>query len=185
MKRKNKDRGQFSAFVLIGFCIFCRCFLLGCLLTALLPRNTKTIISEYMGIDVSRCEILQESESHGGFLGDGQTYVELQATEAEFHHILEDMTDEWKKLPLTENISKAVYGSETETEVRSPLISGEKDGSSLIPPIENGYYYFTDRNELSSDPADDSKLFDRYSWNFTLVICDQERRRIYYVKYDT
>ena len=50
----------------------------------------------------------------------------------------------------------------------------EKTENSLIPMIGDGYYYFEDRNELSSDSADDSHLFERNSWNFTLVILDRE-----------
>lgn len=180
-KRDKREECHPVIVILIGFCMFFRCFLIGALISAFLPEDTKTIISDYMGIDVSCCEILQENDSHGGFHGDGQTFVELQATKAEFKHIVGKMTGQWKDFPLTENLSRVVYGGEE----GSPLISREEDSSPLIPPIEEGYYYFTDRNSLSSDPADDSRLFKRYSWNFTLVICDKERSRIYYVEYDT
>ncbi len=147
--------------------------------------DTKTRISNFMGIDIRSCQILQESDSHGGFLGDGQTFVELQATKVEFHRIVGEMTKEWKDFPLTENLSKAIYGKKTKTEQRMPLLVDEKTENSLIPVIGDGYYYFEDRNELSSDSADDSHLFERNSWNFTLVILDRETYRIYYVEYDT
>lgn len=148
-------------------------------------NNTKTMISKFMEIDISSCQVLQEDDSHGGFHGDGQTFVELLATKAEFNKIVGNMTSKWKDFPLTENLSIAVYGKETETERRLPLIIDEKNESPLIPMIKNGYYYFQDRFDHSSDPDDDSQLFERNSWNFTLVILDKDQNRIYYVEYDT
>lgn len=147
--------------------------------------DTKTTISKFMGIDIRSCQILQEQDSHGGFHGDGQTYVELKATKAEFNKIVGNMTSKWKDFPLTENLSALVYGTETETKKQLPLIIDEKENVSLIPMIENGYYYFQDRFADSSDPADDSQLFKRNSWNFTLVMLDKDQNKIYYIKYDT
>lgn len=148
-------------------------------------KDIKTVISNYMGISVASCEVLQEKDSHGGFFGEGQTFVELQATETEFDHIVGKMTSKWKDFPLTENISQAVYGKVTKEGNDMPLIVDEDSNSKLIPSIEKGYYYFEDRNDLSIDSADDSKLFKRSSYNFTLVICDEDRNKIYYIEYDT
>lgn len=148
-------------------------------------KDTKEKISDFMGVDISSCEILQEKDSHDGFLGDGQTFVELQITNKECSKIVRNMTNKWNALPLTENLSIAVYGKETETEQRMPLLIDEKKGLSLIPAIKNGYYYFEDRFEDGFDSSDDSHIFERNSYNFTLVILDQDKNHIYYVEYDT
>lgn len=188
MKKKNKQYAIIvSLLIFLGFLVFAAIpkEVRTVFLKAMDSRDTKTIISNYMGISVNSCQVLQESDSHGGFLGDGQTFVELQASPEEFRYIVEKMTTKWKSLPLTKNLSKAVYGETAKEGRYMPLLTDRESGAALIPSIEKGYYYFQDRNNLNGDLEDDSRLFDRYSYNFTLVICDKDRNRIYYIKYDT
>ena len=54
-----------------------------------------------------------------------------------------------------------------------------------IPQIENGYYNFYDRASKNKNNNDDSKLFDRYSFNFSLAIYDADTDRLYYFEFDT
>ena len=177
--------------------MFLLCFLMAFLIVLIIsaiPKEVKTVllehtngkdiktgISNFMGIDISFCKVLRESDSHDNFLGDGQTFVELQMTKEECSKVVRNMTDKWNEFPLTENLSRAVYGMEQNL----PLIIDEKKESPLIPAIKNGYYYFEDRFQDKFDPSDDSHIFERNSYNFTLVILDRDQNRIYYIKYDT
>ena len=71
---------------------------------------------------------------------------------------------------------------------------GEKDGVTYgyklleeahIPKIKNGYFMFEDRHYKSKDSKDDTELFDRYSFNFSIAIYDCDTDIMYYFEYDT
>ena len=77
----------------------------------------------------------------------------------------------WRKLPLPENLDTFLY---------QPY-----DDEVSIPEIQDGYYYFYDRHSESTNPYDDSELFQRFSFNFTFAIYDQSSNQIYLIEYDT
>ena len=54
-----------------------------------------------------------------------------------------------------------------------------------IPEIKDGYYYFLDRHQESTDEKDSSKINERASYNFTLALYDNETKKIYYYELDT
>ena len=116
-----------------------------------------------LGISLSGGTILSFEDTHGGFLGDGETF--LTAAFAELPEWLED----WTPLPLTENLAR----------VNSSL------AADFFPDIQQGRYFFRDRHADSADPSDDSDLFSRASWNFSLAVYDAERNILYYYKLDT
>ena len=50
----------------------------------------------------------------------------------------------------------------------------------MIPKIENGYYFFKDRQ------ADkDKEILDRYSFNFTVAVYDNDNNKMYFCELDT
>ena len=54
-----------------------------------------------------------------------------------------------------------------------------------VPLVERGCWFFLDRHDQATDPADDSGLHDRYSWNFTAAIFDADTNVLYYLELDT
>lgn len=93
---------------------------------------------------------------------------------------LENLSN-WTQLPLSENLNLIMYG-------------GERDGISYgynlaekakIPAVENGYYYFYDRHSKSTDSSDDSELFSRASFNFSIAVYDSDTDKMYYFDFDT
>ena len=144
-------------------------------------RNVKKFIKNNTGIAVSKCKKVVENDNHGGFHGDGETMKEYDCSKVDIK------VDEGKlkKFPLSENLNLIMYG-------------GEKDGvkymynlasESGIPYIEEGYYYFfDDYGKMYKDTDDynsDKKLFDRYSFNFTLIMFDSNTKHLYYYEFDT
>ncbi len=125
-------------------------------------------ISDICGVDLSGATVESEVETRDDFLGDGMTQIVLQDSS-----IADDIEKSrlWKPLPLSENLSTFVY---------QPY-----NDEISIPEIENGYYFFYDRHPESKDHYDDSDLFDRYSFNFTLAIYDTDESRLYLLEYDT
>ena len=123
--------------------------------------------------------VVEELDTHGGFIGDGSYYLILDCSENKAKAM--NLTENWNELPLTENLGLIMYG-------------GEKDGVSYgynlaedahMPIIENGYYIFRDRHSESVDNEDDSQLFDRNSYNFSIALYDCNTDRMYYFVYDT
>lgn len=135
-----------------------------------------------MGVDIQQGEVTEEQETHGGFHGDGYTYLQVEYPPETGDTLAERFHDGtvWKELPLPEKLELAVYGSAE----RGPMAALD-NGTAAIPPVGSGYYWFRDRHRESEDPADPAGLFDRYSYNFDLAVYDTDTDTLYYVALDT
>lgn len=132
-------------------------------------------------VDVKKCKILKEEDTHGGFLGDGSKKV-IYKCDNKIN--LKGIKINWNKLPFSENLNIFLYG-------------GTKNGKQylknkdeyVIPKIENGYYYFIDdygrENKDIDDIHSDEKLLDRYSYNFSLTVYDINKNYLYYYEIDS
>lgn len=115
-----------------------------------------------LGITIRNGVVLEESDTHGGFHGDGLEMVKIQGNitsmEGEF----------WHALPLT-----------TQAEaIPAYLAIGE-------PLPESGRWFFRDRHLQSADRADPELLLSRPSCNFTFAIWDWETGILTCYKIDT
>lgn len=133
----------------------------------------------YFGFYKKDFVVVEEQDTHGGFHGDGSYYLILDCSNNTETAL--EIVDSWNELPLSENLDLIMYG-------------GEKDGMTYeynlsekahIPKIENGYYYFKDRHSETKNPFDDSTLFERASFNFTLAMYDRDTNLLYYFEFDT
>lgn len=154
------------------------------ILTACSSSNNEIkSISKVLGIDCFGGTISQSIDSHGGFHGDGTFYLELKYDDEKGKavvHAIEETTD-WEKLPLTDNLRTALYGKKSETESAGPYITND-NGEALFPSVSNGYYFFYDRLNKSKE---DTRLFKRFSFNFTIALYDMDTQTLYYCEYDT
>ena len=131
-----------------------------------------------MGFVPQHFTVVQESDDHGGWMGDGLYYLVLDCGENR-DEALENVRG-WKELPLSENLRLMLY-------------SGEKDGvwynyldkAVTLPEIESGWYCFVDRHRESTDSSDDTNLLSRYSFNFSAAVYDAQTDRLYYLEFDT
>lgn len=140
-------------------------------------------ISNALGVDVREGTVIASEDSHGGFHGDGMYFVTLSFSDGTFL----DQTSEvqgWSSLPLSENLTKLVYGIEDDTSKIGPYLTVEI-GEPVIPNIQNGCYYFLDRHSRSVDSYDDSDVLNRGSLNLTIAIYDMDTDTLYYVEYDS
>lgn len=128
-----------------------------------------------LGLDLSGGTVVLDEDTHGGFHGDGSAFA-IVTFDAEGRAALEkDMVgDCWHTLPMTGNVARA-----------ADSLTAAEDGERFFPEIEQGYYYFRDRSGQSPDPSDDSELFSRASWNFTMAVYDSETGTLYYFELDT
>lgn len=141
--------------------------------------NVTCCSSNKMTFNKEDFDVVMEQDTHGGFHGDGQYCLVLDCTKNK-EQALENV-EEWKKLPLTKNLEMVVYGGEFEGCTYSSFFSEDIE----IPYIERGYYYFRDRHSESVDSSDDSKLYERYSYNFDFAIYDADNAMLYYLREDT
>lgn len=137
------------------------------------------IQASYFGFQPSAFTVVEEKDTHGGFLGDGEYYLILDCSEN--IEQAEELIKDWKPLPLTENLQLAMYG-------------GEKNGvhygynfaeEAHWPEISNGVYKFVDRHDEAFDKSDDTNLLNRYSFNFSIAVYDLDTNIFYYFEQDT
>lgn len=126
-------------------------------------------IADVLNVEIWDGVLLKSEDSHGGFLGDGLAYAEVQCS-------MEVPDSEyWHELPLSDTLAALVS--------RNGLLDSI-DGRCLAPPeIRNGYYFFMD--EFDGTSPDDSQVRERYSYNFTLALYDADTGILYYYELDT
>ena len=54
-----------------------------------------------------------------------------------------------------------------------------------LPQIQNGYYYFVDRQAESEMQHSDAQLMERASLNFSIALYDVDTDTLYYIEVDT
>ncbi len=149
------------------------------LLSACAQPDPLEEISAELGVDLSAGTIVVSSDNHGGFHGDGMTAIQIIIPDLEFPESLN-----WHPLPLTENLSRAFYGQTTEGWTFGALLVDDQ-GLPLLPQVEHGCWFFSDRHSESVDPADDSDLHSRSSWNFTAAVYDSDTGTLHFFRFDT
>lgn len=134
-----------------------------------------TYISEHIGIDISGSEIIEKTDTHGGFHGDGMMFVQIEIDNKNFEQELKK-SGKWSQEPseLTEIL---LYGNEE----WSPYIADD-NGKPLMKKIKNGYYFIinnTDSNEKESEWEEMSSV------NVIVAVYDVDNNILYYYEIDT
>lgn len=174
-KTWKEKKLSIKTFLPIAHCLLALLYLLSLKPTA----NYISETTEHFGFTKKDFYVVEELDTHGGFLGDGSYYLILDCSSNKEKAL--ELIEDWNKLPLSENLNIVMYGGEKD---------GVKYGYKLaeeahLPKIENGYYMFEDRSSESTDSTDDSELFDRYSFNFSIAVYDCDTDTMYYFEYDT
>ena len=123
-------------------------------------------------LDLSGCRVVSETDSHGGFLGDGEYLLVLDCSGS--GEKLPAQIGGWPALPLSDNIRTALYDWGV----------AERNG---IPEIRSGKWYFYDRfaDSTAFDRTSDARLLTRPAENFSLLLYDSEQSTLYYYEMDT
>ena len=169
---KNKILAQW---LIIASIIFIFIFLI---MGAYSILNTTSLQREF-GINPQNLTVIDEDDTHGGFLGDGTYHIAVDCSKNK-EKILKTVS-EWSELPLSENLRLIMYGGERNGMTYGYNLAGETN----IPQVKNGYYCFLDRHSETVDKHSDDDLFNRYSYNFSLAIYDTDTDILYYMRFDT
>lgn len=68
------------------------------------PKNSREYITSIIEVDIEKCNIEIESDTHGGFLGDGDYFAKINCSD------MEDYNDfcNWKEMPLSDSLKKVM-----------------------------------------------------------------------------
>ena len=128
-----------------------------------------------LGLNKDKCKILETTDTHEGFLGDGDYFAKIKCSKIE-----DKILKKWNKLPLSDSLKEVTEMKHCDSKSCEDIYKRYN-----IPNIENGYYYFEDRHSDSTNTFDDSDINNRPSYNFTLAILDKDTNTIYYYELDT
>lgn len=138
--------------------------------------NASEEYKEITGIDFSDYKPLSVYDTHGGFHGDGLKCEIYDCSKTDIENTIKS-SHVWKQLPFSTNVETLLY--ETIGDNKSD------GGNAIVPEIKNGFYTFYDRHDEAENPRDDTKIFDRGSFNLSLAVFDADNQTLYYLELDT
>lgn len=120
-------------------------------------------------------DVIEFSDSHDGFHGDGVLFEVIQLEQDDIAYFTKDAlnTDSWGRLPMEKDLRKFIYGEHTSN------YSYGGYGEMMPDDIINGLYYFKDRYRTGE------YIFDRWSQNFNFALFDINKGRLYILKFDS
>ena len=136
-------------------------------------NDYRSKISKALGIDIPSGAPMKSVDTHGGFNGDGATWVSVGFTSDKNPTEQIKNNHYWKPLPLDE----VAYVLALDLNIQ--LDDGE---ATLMPEVENGYYIVIDRH---SEKNENDDILGRASYNFTMAIYDTDANILYYCEFDT
>lgn len=167
------------SFLLLLLCV-------GIVFTACAPADPVRECSKALGVDLSGGVIQRAEDTHGGFHGDGSTFVSIVFDKEAGAAIAAQLesANHWSPLPLTKTLHALAYGESTAASQIGPFVV-DASGDALFPAVKNGWYFFLDRQASDQKQQDKTSLLDRYSFNFTFAVYDQDSAVLYYYELDT
>lgn len=139
---------------------------------SLIGCSLKDTVAYNLKLNVSSGEVLESFNTHGGFNGDGTTFVKIKFSDDSALAQIEN-NNTWKSIPSDKTVNDLLYGN------YSDFVCDE-DGNSLIPKIKNGYSLLIDKqNETLTN------MLERASFNFILGIYDADTDILYFYELDT
>lgn len=128
-----------------------------------------------VGINVLNCKIIQHDDTHGGLQNDGDLFILVECNNINKKELAR--IEEWRKLPLTQNLVFEIYGDMDETTGYYPS-TAEK---YKIPLLKNGYYAFINKNSKNNKLGN---IENGIPNNYILAIYDSDKKMLYYFEHD-
>ncbi len=142
-------------------------------------------VSQTLQVALTQGTIVENVDTHGGFHGDGES---LTVWKFDDNSMLEQIQADfdWEELPLTENLEALLHGVVYDNGLSVNQVGPYVDFSEeQLPHIQNGYYYFVDRQAESEQQHSDAQVMERASFNFSIAIYDTDTDTLYYVEVDS
>ena len=170
--------------ICLALCAILLVLITGC--SALEQSRIAKSQGEKIGLDLSSGSPLPVYDSHGGFQNDGIRCLRYQFEDDALENQLVSAPF-WKSLPLDKVSFILAYGLDTGDNCAGPYLV-DSDNKPLLPPVENGSYFFLNRfppaQEDGLDLHDPEAAFEHGIFNFTLAVYDQDARILYILDMD-
>ena len=139
-------------------------------------------VGQALGLDLPAVSSISYEDTHGGFHGDGETFAVL-TFEGEAAQQMQTLlpAQGWRALPMDGDLEIFAYGGEKNGISYEYEIFAQRD----VPTLENGWYWFCDRQDEKNVPFGTDGLLDRVSYNCTLAAYDAHTNTLYYDALDT
>lgn len=156
----------------------------------------QTVVRSYMHGDLrlnsAYGEVIDYYDSHGGFHGDGKTFIEIHDDN---HQIAAEIAqrDDWSPMPVSRDVRILVYGiverGEDIVTHYGPTITNQ-NREPWIPEVEHGFWILVDRQQETlqrnrPEPDQPPGIHNRYSYNLTIGIYDTDHSILYILVLDT
>ena len=145
--------------------------------------------SEKTGLSLRHARLISETDTHGGFHGDG---LALFVYGLEDDSMLEEIKNspEWKSLPFGKMEEVFLYGVHAVEEdgmerQDGPYFVFNNQREPIVPRIENGFVKVIDRHSEGNGQTDCETIFERASINLTVMIYDTDEKLLYICDMDT
>lgn len=145
-------------------------------------RSTPENVAQELGVSLPETVSVGYEDTHGGFHGDGETFVTLTFSADDAAALQAQLAEQgWQPLPMEGEMRAAVYGG---------ALDGVNYGDgvfarySVSAPV-NGWYWFFDRHSEATDPHSADGLLGRYSMNYSAAVFNADRNTLYYYELDT
>lgn len=142
-----------------------------------IPETQRTVL----GINISNATIITDTDSHGGFHGDGITFLVVEFEDDSCLNQIKGNSS-WKQLPVNYPVDALLYGTQSGSSFIGPYVT--EGGKKLFPKAETGYYYFKDRHTGTGGQGN-KDVVNRHSFNFTVALYDEDTQTLYYCEFDT
>jgi hypothetical protein len=125
------------------------------------------VVSDKLNINLDGCKIKKYKDTHGGFLGDGDTFAKIVCDDT----FDKDQVLAWIKSPLPEYLTNSLDMEQCSKKGCFDVY--EKYG---IPRLEDGRYYW--RNTKPDQ-------MDTVMTNYYIGIYDKDNNILYFYEYDS
>ncbi len=155
--------------------------------TAVNESVVQSLVQGDLGLGLHVGEITGFYDDHGGWLGDGETYIEIRCPDPGLAGTLAGRGD-WQPMPVSRDVRIVVYGLVEGNVTRGPVI--HSGGKPRVPKIEHGYWCLVDRQPESyrTERVRDDEPYsinNRYSYNLTIGLYDTDHDILYVLALDT
>ena len=112
-------------------------------------KSLTEITAEHLSLSLENTTVLEEWDTHGGFHGDGTTFVKLRC----YDGFEKNLNSDWKPLPLEGEAYEYFYEW-------GGVFEHPKTGERVIPETDNAYWYFKNTGPMN--------------WEFALYDTDED-----------
>jgi hypothetical protein len=127
--------------------------------------------------------VLRNEDGHGGFHGDGESYLEIQLTKDGVEKFISDAkeTQRWFTFPLPEDVKIILYGGD----YGGTSYHIDEISKTIPKDIKNGIYFFRDRFAENYPEEKDKSIYSRGAYNVTISILNFDTNKLYIYELDT